>query len=42
MGIAPGPRVGEVLRRVYEKQLDGDVRTLDEALAEARAIIAAD
>jgi len=39
MGLAPGPRVGEVLRRVYEKQLDGDVCTLDEALAEARVII---
>jgi tRNA nucleotidyltransferase (CCA-adding enzyme) len=40
LGVAPGPRVGEVLRHVYEKQLDGQVRTLDEAVAEARLMLA--
>jgi tRNA nucleotidyltransferase (CCA-adding enzyme) len=39
LGVPPGPRVGEVLRQVYEKQLDGDVRTLDEAIADARRIV---
>jgi tRNA nucleotidyltransferase (CCA-adding enzyme) len=36
LGVTPGPGVGVVLAAVYERQLDGDVRTLDEAIAEAR------
>jgi tRNA nucleotidyltransferase (CCA-adding enzyme) len=40
LGLQPGPRVGEILRQVYEKQLDGEVITLDAALAEARRILA--
>jgi tRNA nucleotidyltransferase (CCA-adding enzyme) len=39
MGLEPGPRVGEVLARVYERQLDGVVRTLDEARDAAREIL---
>jgi tRNA nucleotidyltransferase (CCA-adding enzyme) len=39
LGIEPGPRVGEITRAVYELQLDGQVRTLDEAIAEARRLI---
>jgi len=39
LGIAPGPRVGEVLRAVYERQLDGAVTTADEAKAEARRLL---
>lgn len=31
-GVAPGPRVGELLKAVYDLQLDGQVTTLDEAL----------
>ena len=31
MGVAPGPRMGEILKAVYELQLDGAVTTLDEA-----------
>lgn len=36
LGVTPGPRMGEILRFVYEKQLDGTVTTLDEGLAVAR------
>jgi tRNA nucleotidyltransferase (CCA-adding enzyme) len=36
IGFAAGPRIGEILRRVYELQLDGEVTTLEEALAAAR------
>ena len=36
LGMAPGPRVGEVLKQVYEKQLDGEVRTVEEAIETAR------
>jgi tRNA nucleotidyltransferase (CCA-adding enzyme) len=39
MGVPPGPRVGAILRAVYERQLDGTVQTLDDAVAAARAII---
>ena len=39
LGIEPGPRMGEITRAVYEMQLDGRVRNLDEAIAEARKII---
>lgn len=39
LGLQPGPRVGEITRAVYEMQLDGRVRNLDEAIEEARKII---
>jgi tRNA nucleotidyltransferase (CCA-adding enzyme) len=39
LGVAPGPQVGEVLKAVYERQLDGEVQTLDAALAAARRLI---
>jgi tRNA nucleotidyltransferase (CCA-adding enzyme) len=40
LGVAPGPRMGEVLRQVYEQQLDGRVVTLDDAVSAARDILA--
>lgn len=39
LGVAPGPRVGEILRNVYERQMDGDITTPDEAIAAARTMI---
>ena len=39
LGVEPGPKVGEITRAVYEMQLDGRVRTLDEAISEARKLI---
>jgi tRNA nucleotidyltransferase (CCA-adding enzyme) len=39
LGIEPGPRMGEITRAVYEMQLDGRVRNLDDAMVEARKII---
>ena len=39
LGVAPGPEVGRVVRAVYERQLDGAVTTLDEAIAEARKLL---
>ncbi|MGE3491667.1 MAG: CCA tRNA nucleotidyltransferase [Vicinamibacterales bacterium] len=38
MGVAPGPRMGEILRAVYEKQLDGVVTTLDDARSLAQTL----
>ena len=40
MGLEPGPPVGRVVKAVYERQLDGSVATLDDALAAAREVIA--
>ena len=39
LGLEPGPAMGEITRAVYEMQLDGRVRTLEDALAEARKLI---
>jgi tRNA nucleotidyltransferase (CCA-adding enzyme) len=39
LGLEPGPQIGAILRRVYERQLDGEVQTPEEALAAAREII---
>jgi len=39
LGVKPGPRVGEITRAVYEMQLDGRIRTLEEAIAEAKKLI---
>jgi tRNA nucleotidyltransferase (CCA-adding enzyme) len=39
MGVAPGPRMGNILRAVYDKQLDGGVTTLEEARREAADVI---
>jgi tRNA nucleotidyltransferase (CCA-adding enzyme) len=32
LGVEPGPRMGEILRAVYEQQLDGRVTTVEEGL----------
>ena len=42
MGLPPGPKIGEITREVYEMQLDGSVRTLEEAKAAAHEILAKD
>jgi tRNA nucleotidyltransferase (CCA-adding enzyme) len=39
MGLDSGPRIGEITKAVYEMQLDGRVRTLDEAKAAAREFL---
>jgi tRNA nucleotidyltransferase (CCA-adding enzyme) len=38
MGVEPGPRMGEILRAVYELQLDGTVASLEDAQREARRL----
>jgi tRNA nucleotidyltransferase (CCA-adding enzyme) len=39
LGLAPGPRVGAVLRQIYEKQLDGSITNLEDGIALAREIL---
>ncbi len=41
LGLPPGPEVGRIVRAVYERQLDGAVRSLEEATAEARRLLSA-
>ena len=36
LGMKPGPEMGVVLKAVYERQLDGEITTLEEAIADAR------
>ena len=40
MGLKPSPIFKEILDAVYEMQLDGKVTALDEAIEEARTLIA--
>jgi tRNA nucleotidyltransferase (CCA-adding enzyme) len=39
LGLTPGPRIGEILKLVYEKQLDGEVTSVEAGIAEARRLI---
>jgi tRNA nucleotidyltransferase (CCA-adding enzyme) len=39
LGVPPGPGMGEILRAVYEQQLDGQVATLEDAQRAARALL---
>lgn len=39
LGVEPGPRMGQILRQIYEQQLDGQLRTLDAAIARAREVL---
>ncbi|HXG62954.1 MAG TPA: HD domain-containing protein [Planctomycetota bacterium] len=39
MGVAPGPAMGRLLHEVYQLQLDGQVRTLEEAREAARRLL---
>jgi tRNA nucleotidyltransferase (CCA-adding enzyme) len=38
LGLRPGPRVGEILKAVYEMQMDGQVTTIEDAIAMARSL----
>jgi tRNA nucleotidyltransferase (CCA-adding enzyme) len=42
MGMEAGPRVGEITKAVYEMQLDGRVRTLDDARNFVKTMLSAD
>jgi tRNA nucleotidyltransferase (CCA-adding enzyme) len=39
LGVPPGPRVGEILKAVYEQQLDGELATTDDAIAAAARLV---
>jgi len=39
LGMKPGPKMGEITGKVYDLQLEGKVRTLEDAQAEARRLL---
>jgi tRNA nucleotidyltransferase (CCA-adding enzyme) len=39
LGLRPGPRVGEILKAVYELQMDGSVTSLEGAVAAAKRLL---
>ncbi len=39
LGLAPGPRIGTLLQQSYERQLDGEITTLDQAIDAAKALL---
>jgi tRNA nucleotidyltransferase (CCA-adding enzyme) len=41
LGLPPGPRIGEILKAVYERQLDGAVTTLEQAIDAAEQLVRA-
>ncbi|HEU4389114.1 MAG TPA: HD domain-containing protein [Blastocatellia bacterium] len=41
-GFPPGPEMGELIRRVYELQLDGEVRDVEQGLAAAQRLAQSD
>ncbi len=40
LGVPPGPRVGEILKAVYERQLDGEVRSVEDGIHMAQKLLA--
>jgi tRNA nucleotidyltransferase (CCA-adding enzyme) len=42
LGVSPGPRVGEITKAVYEMQLDGRIRNLDDARNLAKKMLSTD
>lgn len=39
LGVSPGPAMGAILKTIYERQLDGEIRTVEEGLALARTLV---
>ena len=41
MGVSPGPRMGELLKTLYERQLDGEITSVEEGVEAAQKLISA-
>lgn len=39
LGLSPGPRVGEIVRAVYERQLDGSITSVEEGIELAKTMV---
>jgi tRNA nucleotidyltransferase (CCA-adding enzyme) len=40
LGMKPGPEMGVLLKQIYERQLDGEIKTTEEGLALASQVLA--
>ncbi|MBI2186229.1 MAG: HD domain-containing protein [Acidobacteria bacterium] len=40
LGLSPGPQIGAILKQIYEEQLDGQVTSVEEAIEEAKRLLA--
>jgi hypothetical protein len=38
--MKPGPEMGVLLKQIYERQLDGEIKTTEEGLALASQVLA--
>ncbi len=39
LGMSPGPKVGEILKQIYEKQLDGEITTTEQGIEVAQELM---
>ena len=39
LGVEPGPRMGLLLKTLYERQLDGEITSTDDGLVAARLLV---
>ena len=39
MGVKPGKQMGEIIKKSFELQLDGEIKNAEEAIAWARSAI---
>jgi tRNA nucleotidyltransferase (CCA-adding enzyme) len=39
LGVRPGPGMGAILKALYERQLDGEITSLEEGIAAAKALL---
>jgi tRNA nucleotidyltransferase (CCA-adding enzyme) len=42
LGVKPGPDMGTLLKQIYERQLDGEIRTIDEGITLATEMLKSD
>jgi tRNA nucleotidyltransferase (CCA-adding enzyme) len=41
LGMSPGPKVGDVLKQIYERQLDGEIASVEEGIEAAKKMLSA-
>ncbi len=39
LGVRPGPEVGRILKQVYERQLDGEISSVDDGIDAAKSLL---
>jgi len=39
LGMAPGPEMGRLLKQIYERQLDGEITSVEEGIAAAKQLM---